>query len=252
MKRLYFILLIPILIAGLFFVDSMDIFSGKATADAVAIREGNIVTVNGLGTVKMKPDIAYINIGVQIFDADAKKAQDENGKIMDKVISAIKNNGIKDEDIKTIQYSIHKSFRAEPKPFGGNEDRVEGYYSRNVVQITIRDIDNVGKIIDVAGDAGANTINNIRFGIDDEDKYYSQALKLAMENASVKADAILSTFGAKANKPYRVEERSYGAPPILYRDNAMYKAEMAESSYGTSVEAGELEITANVFVEYKY
>lgn len=249
MRKILFVLLIPILIAGLFVMDSMNIFSKEAAADTLTV-EGNIVTVNGMGTVKVKPDIAYINVGVEIFNGDAKKAQDENARLMDKIVSAVKENGIKDEDIKTISYNIyrsieHNTFRSDIK-----KNPVEGYYARNVIQITVRDIKEVGKIIDIAGNEGANVASNIRFGISDEEKYYNEALKLAMDSASSKAGAILNTFGAKATKPYRVKENSYGSP-IVYRENAAMKS-LADDQYNTPIEAGELEITARVTVEYKY
>jgi len=251
MKKMLFLLLVPIMIVGLFAMDSLNIFSGEAAADDTSKAEGNIVTVNGMGTVKVKPDIAYINIGVEIFDTDAKKAQDENAKLMDKVIDLVKKDGIKEEDIKTIGYNIYKSSKYEPMSYGQKENRIEGYYARNVVEITVRDINNVGKIVDTAGKAGANVISNIRFGISDEEKYYNEALKLAMKNASSKANTILSTFGAKADKPYRIQENSYGAP-AYYRENFAVKASMDAGGYETPVEAGELEVTARIIAEYKY
>lgn len=252
MKKMFYLFLIPIMILGLFAMDSMDVLSGEAAANDMANVEGNIVTVNGMGSVKVKPDIAYINIGVQVFKTDAKEAQDENAKLMDAVVKTLKENGVKDEDIKTVGYNIYKSTKYEPVAFGEKENRIEGYYARNTVEVTVRDIDNVGKIIDAAGNAGSNEINSIRFGISDEEKYYNEALKVAMENASSKAESILSTFGAKVDKPYRITENSYGAP-TYYMDNAMFKTSMAaEAAYDTPVEAGELEITARLSVQYKY
>lgn len=251
MKKMIYLLLIPVLIAGLFAMDSMDIFSGEVAASGTSGSEENIVTVNGLGTVKVKPDIAYVNVGVEIFDTDAKKAQDDNAKLMDKVVSSIKENGIKDEDIKTISYDIYKSTKYEPPSFGGKENRIEGYYSRNIVEVTVRDIESVGKIADLAGESGANVIGNIRFGISDEEKYYNEALKLAMKNAKGKAETILSTFGAKVDKPYRVQENSNGVP-FIYRETSMMKAAMGDEAFNTPISTGELEITARLLVDYKY
>lgn len=251
MKKMLYILMVPILIASLFVFDSLDVFGGKAAANDLTGAEGNIVTVNGLGSVKVKPDIAYISVGVETFNTDAKKAQEEIAKKMDKIIDAMKKNGVKDEDIKTTGYNIYKTSKYDSYSLGEKEKVTEGYNARNVAEITIRDINMVGKIIDSAGKEGANVVNNIRFGISDEDKYYSEALKLAMKNASGKAEAILSTFGSKPGKPYRIQENSYGAP-IVYRGNVMMKAEMAADAYETPVEAGELDVTARVVVEYKY
>ncbi|SHJ81697.1 SIMPL domain-containing protein [Paramaledivibacter caminithermalis] len=251
MKKIFYILMIPMLIASLFVFDSLDVFSSKAAANELSKFEGNIVTVNGMGAVKVKPDIAYISLGVETFNVDAKKAQEDIAKQMDKIVDTLKKNGIEDEDIKTTGYNIYKTSKYEPANLGEKKNRIEGYIARNIAEVTIRDIDKVGNVIDLAGKAGANIINNIRFGITNEEEYYNKALKLAMKNASGKAEAVLSTFGVKPEKPYRIIENSYGAP-IVYRDNAMMKASMVAENYETPVEAGELEVTARVTVEYKY
>lgn len=244
MKKVAYGVMIVFLVMGLFALDSIDLLSKEAQAEASA-QESNLVTVNGSATVKVKPDIAFINVGVESFSDDAQKAQTENKDIMDKVISEIKGLGIKEEDMKTINYNIYKTVKGYEK-----DNRTEGYNVRNVVEVTIRDTNKVGKVIDKASKSGANNIGNIRFGITDEESYYNEALKIAMGNASNKAEAILSTFDANIGKPYSVEENGFSSP-VIYRDSIKYKSVMEDQAQ-TPVEEGELEITARVVVKYKY
>jgi len=239
MKKIFLLSLI-ILVASLFLGYTINEAHAEGAVE-------NILTVNGTGIVKVKPNIAYINIGVETFDKDAKVAQEKNTQIMNKVIDEIKKSGIKNEDIKTVQYNIYKNY--EYAPMNDGRDRVEGFQVRNIVEVTIRNIDKTGEIIGTASKAGANNIYNIRLGVDDEEKYYHEALKLAMKNAEGKANAILQTFGAKASKPYSISESGYGAP-MIYKD-ARDLDLAAEAAYPT-IETGELDITANVMVQYKY
>jgi len=248
MKKITGILIIFALVVGLFTVDTLDIFSSKADANEL-IEEENILTVNGSGTIKVKPDIAYITLGVENFDADAQLAQSKNTELMKKVISELKKGGIEEKDIKTVSYSIYKTYLYEPQMAGyDKEQRKEGYQARNIVEVTVRDIDKVGKIIDLSSKAGANNVQSMRFGVVNEEKYYNDALKAAMSNAKGKADAILETFGAKASKPYSIIENSYSSP-VMYREAAKFAA-MDESV--VPVEVGELDVTAQVMVKYKY
>ncbi|MDK2918003.1 MAG: uncharacterized protein PWQ37_736 [Candidatus Petromonas sp.] len=253
MKKILYGVLILVLSVGLFVLDSSDILA-KEMSDANSIlEEENIITVNGTGTLKVKPDIAYINVGIEIFSEDAQKAQAQNREIMDKVITEIKKVGIKDEDIKTVVYDIYRTTRYEPKKFDGKYDkeaRTEGYNVRNIVEVRIRDIESVGKIIDAASSSGANIINSIKFGVEDEEKYYNDALKLAMKNAFGKAETIGESFGGKISKPYSVVENGYRSP-VIYRDAIKYSAAVGEALQ-IPVEVGELEITARVIAKYKY
>ncbi len=247
MRRVSYGLLVLMLIGTMVLADSIDIFAKEVNANDAT--EENILTVNGQGSIKVKPDIAYINIGVEVFNEDAELAQQENAKTMDEVVKRIKEAGINEADIKTISYNIYKT-KANYPIAGNKENLKEGYNVRNVVEITIRDISNVGEIIDISSKSGSNSINSIRFGISDEDEYYNKALEAAMDNAANKAERILGTFGANMGKPYSIAENSYGAPRA-YTESMSLKSEMSDG-FTTPVQSGELTVSANVMVKYKY
>ncbi len=69
---------------------------------------------------------------------------------------------------------------------------------QTLVKVTVRDLDNLGDLIDVASKSGANQINSIQFTVEDEEAYYQEALVLAMSNAKGKANAILGTMDKKS------------------------------------------------------
>ncbi len=249
MKKMLYVVLIMSLVIGIMAVDSLDLFTKKV--DAVETNgDENIVTVSGKGSVKVKPDIAYINIGVDIFNKDANVAQTENSNIMNKVIESIKNLGISEDDIKTISYNVYKNTKYQPTLGGKDEEIIEGYTVRNIVEVTVKDLEKVGEVIDESSKAGANSIGNIRFGVVDEAKYYNEALKISMENAESKAQSILETFGASVSKPYSIVETSGSAPVFYYQDRADFAIEAKGMS--TPITTSELEITASVSVKYKY
>ena len=97
-----------ILIGGMLITGSALITQDETVANAAqstGTRE-NVIVVYGEGKVNIKPDIAYINVGVETLDKDAKKAQDINKTTMTKVIDKLKSMGIDEKDIKTIRYSV--------------------------------------------------------------------------------------------------------------------------------------------------
>jgi len=243
MKKLVYGLLIIALIAGVALIDSLDLLSGdvKATDEAVV----KTVMVQGEGTVKVKPDIAYINVGVESNHIDAKVAQEENRNQMDAIVNALKDHGLTDDDIKTISYNIWRGIDYR------SEKEIEEYHVTNMIEITIKNIDDVGNIIDVTSGAGANQINSIRFSVSDEKKYYNEALSIAMDNAKEKATSIMDTFGEKPNKPYKVIEQSFGGG--FFREaNVAYDAVSSKAASSTPISSGDLEIKASLSVEYDY
>ncbi len=233
------------LVASYVVIDSFDFFSGDIEADQT-MTQAKIVEVNGEGTITVKPDIAYINIGVRSSDIDAKVAQNQNKTDMEKVMSALKELGIKEEDIATEQYNIWKGIDYR------GESEVEKFNVVNTVKVTVRDISQVGQVIDAVAEAGANDVDSIRFAVTDEKKHYNEALKIAMENAEQKATSIMSTFGDKPGKPYKVAEVSYGGGMFKTANMSYDGMAMNESRMQTPIQTGELEIKANVQVQYDY
>ncbi|MBM7560777.1 SIMPL domain-containing protein [Fusibacter tunisiensis] len=223
---------------------NMPFYPSGAESETEASR---VVTVSGKGEIVVVPDMAQISIGVQTKNLDASGAQNENAKLMDQVIAALHKHAVAEKDIKTTGYSLYQTY-----DYDSDGKRSDPYYvSSNTVTVTLRDIDKVGTLIDATTTAGANSINNIRFMLEDDSEYYQEALKLAMENAKGKAEAILSTFDRSPGLPKSISESSSGGR--LYLEYSPDKA-MAESysNVETPIEAGEITVSASVSVTYDY
>lgn len=220
------------------------------------------ISTNGTYSVKVAPDIAYISIGVNTFAKDPKEAQKENKQKMDGVFKKIKSLGIADKDIKTTNYSIYPRYEWNNIESKGEKGYIErkseqilvGYEVNNMIQVTIRNLNIVGSVIDVTVEEGINQANSISFGLSDEkrEEVYLEALKRAVENAKAKAETMASVYGIQLGKPSNIiENGSYVPQPIMYRGYADAKV-AAEESASTPISAGELKIRANVNVVYEY
>jgi hypothetical protein len=239
MKKILSLSIITMLLAMLL-VGTMNVTQEvSATVDETQ----NIVSVNGVGTVTVKPDIAYINVGVETEGKDAAAAQTDNAVKMNAVMEALKKAGINDEDIKTVQYSIYDRYN-----YLDNGEKDKYYVVNNMVKVTVNDVTKVGDVIDAVAGAGSNSISSIQFGISNEEVVYQEALKLAMTSAKLKATAIMSTFDQTPGMPARVSETSYFSGAVRMEMNAV----MADAKMSTPISTGELTITANVSVDYNY
>ncbi|MBT3319923.1 MAG: SIMPL domain-containing protein [Clostridia bacterium] len=202
------------------------------------------LSVTGAGSIKVMPDVAYVTVGVTTNHKNAATAQSQNKDAMNAIFAALKEAGLSDDDMRTTNYSTTPRYNYDTQS-------ITAYEVRNMVELTITDIDNVGKYIDIAAENGANTSYPVNFSLLDQSGPYNEALKLAMTTAMGKAEAIISASGNTIVGTLRISENSFGY--VAYEKYDMVADVAMDEMAGapTPITAGELEITANVTVVYE-
>jgi uncharacterized protein YggE len=202
----------------------------------------NRIRVLGKATVSVKPDAVEVVIGVITENLQLQVAQEENARITQQVINSIKRMGVLPENIQTQSYNIRPNY-----DYIDGKQVFKGYEVSNYVEILIRNINYAGEIIDAAVRSGANSVNGINFIVQDESKYYYDALSLAVEDAQNKASVITKKLRAKLNIiPIQINERETGRIAPL---GAMA---FKSGSTATPIEAGVNKVTAEVEALFIY
>jgi len=150
------------------------------------------LTVTGNGIVYLTPDIAYLYVGVHTEGADIAEAIDRNNSRTQAVVDALKNMGVAVEDIQTSNFSVWSM-----EDYDDTGNRYIKYSVDNTVYITIRDLSQLGALLDTVVAAGANTINSLTFDVADKAAALVEARRLAMENASALAEELAQTAGVQ-------------------------------------------------------
>ncbi len=201
------------------------------------------MTVNGNGEISVAPDIAEMRIEVVTQSKDLNEAQSQNANIMNRVIQALLSLNISREDIQTSSFNIFPQY-----DYIEGRQVFRGYEVTNALTVKIRNISDVGRVIDAAVKNGANRISSLEFKLDHENRYYHQALQLALYNAVAKARTIAETLKLPFYpQPIEIVEESVAAPPVLYRAVAM-----TQESFQTPIEQGLISIEAKVLVKFQY
>lgn len=224
------------------------VITGCGTQTNVVTNEvPNIIQTYGEAEVKAEPDLVKVGIGVQTRGSEAEAAVEENARLANAVIEALKGFGLSDDEIKTGSYSLY-SYREwlDGRP---ESEGVMIYQATNEIVVTTTRLEEVGEIIDLAVRAGANNINYINFELENPQELHGQALKLAVEQASMKADAIAESAGEKISGLYRIREERTEYMPF------MAKAEMAaDMGMGapTPIMPDEVVVRAMVIAEFSF
>ncbi|MBS4008595.1 MAG: SIMPL domain-containing protein [Clostridium sp.] len=226
-------------------------FMNTNAENAVAAEENakRSLSVTGHGKTVVKADIAYVNVGVTTEAKSAKDAQANNSRQMTKVFSALKSAGIGENDIRTIHFDLSPKYN-HIETRGTHKQVLVGYVVTNQIQVTVRNVDNVGNILDVATNAGANLSGGVIFSLSDAkmESAYAEALNNALKNGSAKADTLAKGLGVSLGKPKEVVEGGALFPqPLSNMRDAMRLAEVS-----TPIAAGPLEISATVSLKYEY
>jgi uncharacterized protein YggE len=209
-----------------------------------------VIVVEGTGTVDIAPDTADIAFGVLTQNESLEAAQDENSTRTQAIIDTFGEAGIAQEDIATSGYSIYVINEYDRD---GNLVGIQGYEVWNQVTVTIRDLSIVGKVLDDAVGAGANTVGSISFYVDDTDAAASQARVAAVENARAKADELAEASGVLVIGVYSIEETSAPDASSIQYDMAEAAPASAsdESRAQVPVSPGQTQVTVRVQVVFE-
>jgi uncharacterized protein len=206
----------------------------------LACDTGRSVQVSGTAVVNVTPDRVLIQLGVQSNGTTPKKVEAVNSMTINRVIKALKAQGIEEKDIVTDWYVI------DPIYDDYNSRTIEGYRINNIVAITLHDISKVNEVIIAALDAGANQVVNVEFYLSNLRKYRDQARDLAMKAAKEKAEDLASAAGAETGCIMSINENTwshyyggwYEQSQNLWTQNVMQNAAPAGGDAGALTEAG--------------
>ena len=212
------------------------------TTTTTAGAAANTVTASGAGTCQAVPDTAEMSFGVTTMSPNAKTALDEASKTAEQIASAVKKQGIADEDIQTQDVSVYPQTVDQD-----GKQVITGYQASLSVRVKVRDIATLGEVISAANAAGANTINGPTFTIDDPAPARAKAIDEAVADARKSAEAMAEAAGKSVGEVLSMSSSDVGMVP-----GAMYStSDMAGAAKDVPIEPGQLDITANVVVVFE-
>ena len=202
------------------------------------------LSVSGTGNASAIPDVVDIQLGVDTADTDPAEAGSQNSVKMNAIIAVLAEMGITKTDIQTVNYSmwVEDVYNQDNQPTG-----VKRYRVTNQMNIRLRDLSQIGTLIEEATNAGATYVSGITFGVADATELEQAALDNAIANARKKADWIASGMDVRIGSIMNVIEGGLYSPPMPYFAE--------EGGLGGGSEApisqGQFSMTAQVQVVYE-
>lgn len=200
------------------------------------------ITVTGTGTIKTEPDQAVVKIGIVIDASTATESWQSVSETANKVLNALKNLGISDQNMETTDYNLQKRWDR-------HHEEILGFTCSYTLKIKVENLDSVGEVIDAAAEAGANEVYSIEF-TQDEAKIKEakrKAFQKAAEDARAKAEAIASAFDGKVIGIADIQVNNQSWNPWVYRS----QDSGIRANASTPINSGDVEATNSLTVTYK-
>jgi uncharacterized protein YggE len=216
-----------------------------AAAESAAPPLRSAIRVVARATVSVKPDQGELDLGVTTDKKTAAAAVAENDRRMERVLAALKKEVGTDGDVKTSELSVRPRF--EESRSGLPTQHILGYTVTNTVQVRVANTRAVGRLLDLAFQAGANTVERVGFTLKDPEAAQNQALRAASAKARTRATAMAEGQGLRVGEVISVSEGE-GFDSSVPFEGAYEKYKARANVLATPLEAGSIEVTATVTV----
>lgn len=212
-----------------------------------------LLTVSAEGRSTRTPDLAVFTAGVTTQGTTAGEALSANSTAMSRVIASLRKAGIAERDIQTSNLNLNPVY-APPRrmPDGSYESepqRIVGYQVNNTVSVRQRKLEEYGRVIDTLVASGANQVNGPNFQLDNSDAALDEARIAAMKAARGRGNLYAQAAGLRIVRIVSIQESGgyYAPQPVMMR----MEAAAAPAPPPPPVAAGELQMTANVTVQFE-
>ena len=203
------------------------------------------IAVTGRGEIKVSPDRATIQISVQTKATTAAAAAAENATKQQAVLAALRQLGLTNDQLSTINYNVYPEQRYEQ----GKEPVIVGYNVTNTILVDVKKLDQVGPVIDAAIARGANMITSLQFYASNTEVARRSAIAIAIEKARADAEAAARAARGTLGTLLEINIGSYSPRPP---QPMMMLARGAAAQADTPINPGEETLAVEVNTRWRF
>lgn len=220
---------------------------GATTLSAqTAVPPPRTLSVSGQGEVRAEPDRAFVTLGVEARNGRMESARAEVTRTVEAVLKLTRDLKIDPKYVHATRITVQPEYNWDGQ---ARERTLLGYLVSRQVQVELRNLDQLGLLLEKAVDAGVNQVNDPQLDASRKRELEREALAKAVEDARMNAEVVARAAGVKLGTARTIVAQSVSAPqPIAYR-MAARAADAGAGAEGT-YQSGEITLNASVQVEF--
>ena len=232
-------------------------YGGFGSSGGRSIDESPAIWVTGEGKVSIEPELAVLDLGVEVTMETVAAARDKAATAMDAVMTALESNGVEEKDIQTRNFDIRPRYEWQEVVENGtrsSRDVLVGYRVSNRLTAKVRDLDEVSTVIDEVISAGGDSIRfrDLTFTVEDVTPLLGELREDAVSDAKAKAQHFADISRVTLGRLIYMAEPGAGqrGGDVFVRSQSFALESAAAAAPPTGVSGGELQVTLNIQVAY--
>lgn len=223
------------------------VFSVAGT-NLAAAAEPNTIAVSGMAEQEVAPDMAYIDVGINVRADDAETARTQEAQIASQIRRALLGLAITDNDLQNTSYYLYQEYKVDRS----GVRTADKYVLDSSIKVTVKDLDKLSQVIDNVVEAGATNISNITYALSTQNIIQRQLLATAVENARDKAAVVANAGSRTLGNMLRADINSFdGGTIVAYGANKLRSTtNLAEDGVATKLSPGKIKLNARVQVVF--
>lgn len=223
------------------------VFSVAGT-NLAAAAEPNAIAVSGMAEQEVAPDMAYIDVGINVRADDAETARTQEAQIASQIRRALLGLAITDNDLQNTSYYLYQEYKVDRN----GVRTADKYVLDSSIKVTVKDLDKLSQVIDNVIEAGATNISNITYALSTQNIIQRQLLATAVENARDKAAVVANAGSRTLGNMLSADINSFdGGTIVAYGANKLRSTtNLAEDGVATKLSPGKIKLNARVQVVF--
>lgn len=223
------------------------VFSVAGT-NLAAAAEPNTIAVSGMAEQEVAPDMAYIDVGINVRADDAETARTQDAQIASQIRRALLGLAITDNDLQNTSYYLYQEYKVDRN----GVRTADKYVLDSSIKVTVKDLDKLSQVIDNVVEAGATNISNITYALSTQNIIQRQLLATAVENARDKAAVVANAGSRTLGNMLSADINSFdGGTIVAYGANKLRSTtNLAEDGVATKLSPGKIKLNARVQVVF--
>lgn len=223
------------------------VFSVAGT-NLAAAAEPNTIAVSGMAEQEVAPDMAYIDVGINVRADDAETARTQEAQIASQIRRALLELAITDNDLQNTSYYLYQEYKVDRS----GVRTADKYVLDSSIKVTVKDLDKLSQVIDNVVEAGATNISNITYALSTQNIIQRQLLATAVENARDKAAVVANAGSRTLGNMLSADINSFdGGTIVAYGANKLRSTtNLAEDGVATKLSPGKIKLNARVQVVF--
>ncbi len=219
-----------------------------AVTNLAAAAEPNTIAVSGMAEQEVAPDMAYIDVGINVRADDAETARTQEAQIASQIRRALLGLAITDNDLQNTSYYLYQEYKVDRN----GVRTADKYVLDSSIKVTVKDLDKLSQVIDNVVEAGATNISNITYALSTQNIIQRQLLATAVENARDKAAVVANAGSRTLGNMLSADINSFdGGTIVAYGANKLRSTtNLAEDGVATKLSPGKIKLNARVQVVF--